>query len=221
MALCLVKLVSIAAGLPKEVEWQGKKIRTSIFKTPLTGPAQVRRLNIDGDQQSDLTVHGGPDKAVYAYPSEHYPFWRENFPALEFSWGMLGENFTTEGLDERATNIGDRFSVGSAEFIVTQPRMPCFKLGIRLGDPRAIKILLQSRRSGFYFAVAKEGVVTAGDPIRLIKRAENGISVTDIVDLYAGAITDPDVLNRAIHLPSLPASWRDYFRNRTSGEAER
>jgi len=211
-----VKLVSIAVGLPKEVEWEGKKIRTSIFKSPITGPAQVRRLNIDGDQQSDLTVHGGPDKAVYAYPSEHYPFWRANFPALEFNWGMLGENFTIEGLDERTTHIGDRFAVGSAEFVVAQPRMPCYKLGIRLGDPRAIKILLQSRRSGFYFAVAGEGVVTAGDPIRLIERDERGISVTDIVDLYAGASESPDLLNEAINLPSLPASWRDYFRKRIS-----
>ena len=214
MASYSVKLVSIAVGLPKEVEWEGKKIRTSIFKLPLTGPARVRRLNIDGDQQSDLTVHGGPDKAVYAYPSEHYPFWRENFPALKFNWGMLGENFTTEGMDERTTHIGDRFSVGSAEFIVTQPRMPCYKLGIRLGDPRAIKILLKSRRSGFYFAIAKEGVVTAGDPIRLIERDENGISVTDIVDLYAGTTTAPDLMNRAINLPALPVSWREFFQKK-------
>jgi MOSC domain-containing protein YiiM len=211
-----VKLISIAVGLPREIEWQGRKVRTSIFKSPVTGPVQVSRLNIDGDKQSDLTVHGGPDKAVYAYPSEHYPFWRENFPALEFDWGMLGENLTVEGLDERTTHIGDRFGVGSAEFVVTQPRMPCYKLGIRLGDPRAIKILLQSRRSGFYFAVAREGVVTAGDPIRLIERDEHGISVTDIVDLYGGTSDSPDLLNKAINLPSLPASWRDYFRKRIS-----
>lgn len=211
-----MKLISIAVGLPREIEWQGRKVRTSIFKSPVTGPVQVSRLNIDGDKQSDLTVHGGPDKAVYAYPSEHYPFWRENFPALEFDWGMLGENLTVEGLDERTTHIGDRFGVGSAEFVVTQPRMPCYKLGIRLGDPRAIKILLQSRRSGFYFAVAREGVVTAGDPIRLIERDEHGISVTDIVDLYGGTSDSPDLLNKAINLPSLPASWRDYFRKRIS-----
>lgn len=213
----MMKLISIAVGRPTEINWQGKTVRTSIFKTAVTGPTRVMRLNLDGDQQSDLTVHGGVDKAVYAYPSEHYPFWREKFPSLEFNWGMLGENFTTEGLDEQSTNIGDRFSIGSAEFVVTQPRMPCFKLGIRLGDPRAIKTLLQSRRSGFYFAVAKEGVVTAGDPIRLIERDTHQISVTNIVDLYVGELTEPELLNRAIELPSLPQSWRDFFRQRIGG----
>jgi len=145
-----MKLVNIAVGKPREVDWQGKKIRTSIFKAPVTGPVPVRYLNLEGDEQSDLTVHGGVDKAVYVYPSEHYPFWRTEFPTLELNWGMLGENLTTEGLEERSTNIGDRFAIGSAEFVVTQPRMPCFKLGIRFGDPRAIKVLLRSGKTGFY-----------------------------------------------------------------------
>ena len=130
----------------------------------------VAPLNLDGDQQSDLTVHGGLDKAIYAYPAEHYQFWRQEFPKFDFQWGSLGENFTTEGLFEHSTKIGDRLAIGSAEFVVTQPRMPCYKLGIRLGDKQAIKTLLQSRKTGFYLAVTKEGIVTAGDPIRLISR---------------------------------------------------
>lgn len=209
-----MKLISINVGLPKEVPWEHKTVRTSIFKTPVIGPVRVAPLNLDGDQQSDLTVHGGLDKAVYAYPAEHYQFWQKEFPKFDFQWGSLGENFTTEGLFEHSTKIGDRLAIGSAEFVVTQPRMPCYKLGIRLGDKQAIKTLLQSRKTGFYLAVTKEGIVTAGDPIRLIESEKDSLSVTDIVDLYAGAVDKPHLLQSAIELPSLPQSWRDHFRKR-------
>jgi MOSC domain-containing protein YiiM len=194
------------------VEWQGRTVRTSIFKTPVSGVIHVAKLNLDGDQQSDLTVHGGVDKAVYVYPSEHYPFWREQFPAVEMTWATLGENLTTEGLLENSTHIGDRLAIGSAEFVVTQPRMPCYKLGIRFGDARVIRTLLQTRRTGFYLAVLKEGQVTAGDPVRVTGRGEHQVSVTDIVELYAGATANKDLLALAAELPELPLSWREYFR---------
>ncbi len=146
-----MKLLSVSVGLPREIEWKDKIVRTSIFKAPVSGPVRVAKLNVDGDQQSDLTVHGGIDKAVYVYPSEHYPFWREQFPDMELPWGVFGENFTTEGLLED-TRVGDRFRIGSAEFVVTQPRMPCFKLGIRFNRPDMVKRFLESGRTGFYLA---------------------------------------------------------------------
>ena len=144
-----LKLLSVNVGMPREVDWHGRLVRTSIFKSPVFGPVRVATLNLQGDEQSDLTVHGGVHKAVYAYPSEHYPFWREEISGLDLPWGAFGENFTTEGLLEEDVHIGDRFRVGSAEFIVTQPRMPCYKLGIRFGRPEIVKRFLQSGRSGF------------------------------------------------------------------------
>ena len=208
-----MKVVSVSVGLPREIEWKGKPVRTSIFKTPVMGRIPVTKLNLEGDQQSDLSVHGGIDKAVYAYPSEHYAFWREQLPGVDLPWGVFGENFTTEGLDE-GVHIGDRFRIGSAEFAVTQPRMPCFKLGIRFNDPGMIKRFLASGRSGFYFSVLVEGVVGAGDSIQLIRRQENSLTVADIVNLYAADAANQDVLRRASELSSLPLSWREYFRKR-------
>ena len=164
-----MKLLSVNVGLPREIEWNGKIVRTSIFKQPVEGRVRVSTLNVEGDQQSDLTVHGGPDKAVYAYPSEHYPFWRQELPSMDLPRGVFGENFTTEGLLDETLHIGDRLCVGSAEFMVTQPRMPCFKLGIRFNSPEMVKRFLQSGRTGFYFAVTKEGEVAAGDSIELLK----------------------------------------------------
>ena len=188
-----LKLLSVNVGMPREVDWHGKLVRTSIFKSPVFGPVRVARLNLEGDQQSDLTVHGGIHKAVYVYPSEHYQFWREEIPDLEMPWGMFGENFTSEGLLEGAVNIGDRFRVGSAEFVVTQPRMPCYKLGIRFGRPEFVKRFLQSGRSGFYFSVLEEGQVTVGDSDERITR-ERGVTVADIVNLYRADKTNQDLL---------------------------
>jgi MOSC domain-containing protein YiiM len=209
-----MKLLSVNVGLPREIEWKGKMVRTSIFKSPVSGRIRVAQLNLDGDQQSDLSVHGGIDKAVYAYPSEHYSFWRQELSGIDLPWGAFGENFTTAGLVEETVHIGDRFRLGSAEFVVTQPRMPCFKLGIRLNRPDIVKRFLQSGRTGFYFAVLKEGEVTAGNTIDLLKRDENGITVADIVKLYGRDATNQDLLQRVSELPSLPQSWRDYFRKR-------
>jgi MOSC domain-containing protein YiiM len=178
------------------------------------GPVRVAALNLEGDEQSDLTVHGGVHKAVYAYPSEHYLFWREEIPDLDLPWGAFGENFTTEGLLEEAVHIGDRLRVGSAQFVVTQPRMPCFKLGIRFGRPEIVKRFLQSGRSGFYFAVLEEGRVAAGDSVEWLTRDEHGVTVADIVNLYKADETNQDLLRRASELPALPPFWRDYFRKR-------
>jgi MOSC domain-containing protein YiiM len=209
-----VKVLSVNAGLPREVEWRGKAVLTSIFKAPIAGRVRVTRLNILGDQQSDLAVHGGADKAIYAYPSEHYAFWRNELAGTDFPWGAFGENLTTEGLLEDGVHIGDRFRIGSAEFIVTQPRMPCFKLGIRFNRPDMAKRFLRSGRTGFYLAVLREGDVGAGDPIEPIAKGDGQITVADVVGLYAADAANQDLLRRASELSALPESWREYFRER-------
>lgn len=206
-----MKILSLQVGGPREVEHQGRTVLTSIYKFPVTGRVPVDRLNIAGDQQSDLTVHGGFDKAVYAYPSEHYPLWLEDDPGLDLPWGAFGENLTTEGLSEETVHIGDRLRAGTAEFIVTQPRMPCFKLAIRLDRPAIGKPFLQSRRTGFYLRVLKEGEIAAGDPIEVSGRDEHGVSVAEIVSLYTTERHNQELLRRAVQLPALPEEWRDYF----------
>ena len=207
-----MKLISTNVGLPREAPWQGKTVRTSIFKEPVSGPVQVRTLNLDGDKQADLTVHGGVSKAIYAYPAEHYDYWGQELPDMELPWGVFGENFTVEGLAEAEINIGDRFRVGSAEVRVTEPRMPCFKLGIRFDRADMVKRFLASRRSGFYLAVEKEGVVEAGDTIELLSRDENKVTVADIFRIFAFDKGDVDTLQRAVQLEALSDSWRNYFR---------
>jgi MOSC domain-containing protein YiiM len=208
-----VKVISLNVGLPREVAWQGKLVTTGIFKEPVKGPVMLRRLNLDGDGQADLTVHGGVTKAVYAYPSEHYAFWRAELPAVDLPWGMFGENLTTEGLLEDAVYIGDRFRVGETELMVTEPRMPCYKLGIKFGRADIIKRFLASRRSGFYFGVAREGMVSAEDALELTGREQQDISVADITRLYAFEKDDVRALRRAIEVDALPESWKGYFRH--------
>jgi len=209
-----MKLISVNVGQPRRVPWQGQTVATGIFKEPVEGTVQLRRLNLDGDQQADLKVHGGPYKAVYVYPSEHYEFWRRELPGTELPWGALGENFTTEGLLEDGVCIGDRFRVGSAVVAVTQPRMPCYKLGIKFGRNDIIKRFLGSRRTGFYFSVVEEGEVRAGDAVELLAQAESRVSVADITRLYIADNPDPELLRRAVGLAALPANWRDYFQQR-------
>lgn len=209
-----MRIVSISVGRPREIQWRGKTVTTSIFKTPVSGRVLVKRLNVDGDQQSDLTVHGGADKAVYAYPSEHYAFWREELPGLALSWGAFGENLTTEGLLEDTIHIGDRLRIGSADFSVTQPRMPCYKLGIRFDRPDMVKRFLLSGRPGFYLSVSREGEVTAGDPVTVTAHDAAAIAVADIARLYTADGANQDLLRRASELPALPDGWRDYFRKR-------
>ena len=208
-----MKIVSVNVGLPREVSWQGKLVTTGIFKEPLDGPVMMRTLNLDGDGQADLTVHGGASKAVYAYPSEHYDYWRAELPGVDLPWGMFGENFTTEGLLEEAVYIGDKFRIGETEVMVTEPRMPCYKLGIKFCRPDIIKRFLASRRTGFYFAVVREGMVGAGDAVELIGREQQKISVADITRLYAFEKDDLKSLRRAIEVEALPENWKGYFRH--------
>ena len=161
-------------------------------------------MNLDGDRQADLTVHGGRNKAVYAYPSEHYVFWRREFPKMDLPWGMFGENFTTEGLTEKNAHIGDRFRIGEAVVAVSQPRLPCFKLAIRFGRPDIIKRFFVSGRSGIYFWVVEEGLVNTGDEIEVVSRAPEGISVADVNRAYANAREDLPLLRRIVESQILP-----------------
>jgi MOSC domain-containing protein YiiM len=209
----LLRLLSVNVGLPREVNWNGTTIMTGIFKEPVDGAVMLRRLNLDGDRQADLSVHGGISKAVYAYPTEHYDFWKKELPDMQLPYGMFGENLTTEGLLEDGVNVGDRFRIGEAELIVTEPRMPCYKLGIKFGRSDILKRFLASRRTGFYFAVLKEGRVKSGDSVELLSRDANNIAIADITRLYAFEKDDLGTLRRVVKLEALSESWRDYFQH--------
>jgi MOSC domain-containing protein YiiM len=208
-----MRILSVNVGLPREVTWQGKLVTTGIFKEPVHAHIMLRTSNLEGDRQADLTVHGGATKAVYAYPSEHYDFWRSELPEMSLPWGMFGENFTSGGLLEEAVYIGDRFRIGEAELMVTEPRMPCYKLGIKFGRSDIIKRFLASRRTGFYFAVVREGMVGAGDAVELIEREQQQISVADITRLYAFEKDNLKNLRRAIEVEALPQNWKGYFQH--------
>src|SRR6059058_649982 len=215
-----MKILSVNVGLPREVTWQGKLVTTGIFKDPVQGRVMMRRLNLDGDQQADLTVHGGVSKAVYLYPSEHYGYWRIELPGMDLPWGMFGENFTTEVLLENAVHIGDRFRIGETEVTVTEPRMPCYKLGIKFGRADIIKRFLASRRTGFYFAVMREGMVGAGDAVELVGGEQQDISVADITRLYVFDKDDVKLLWQATQIKALPESWKGYFRHQLEKQTE-
>jgi MOSC domain-containing protein YiiM len=214
-----MKLISVNVGLPCQIIWQGKTVTTGIFKEPVSGPVMLRTLNVEGDRQGDLTVHGGAHKAVYAYPVEHYEYWRGELPDMELPWGMFGENFTVEGLLEQEVNIGDRFRIGTAEVVVTQPRLPCYKLGLKFGRPDMVKRFLVSRRTGFYFAVLKEGQVEAGDTVELLSQDENKVTVTDIVRVYAFDQNDLVTMRRATQVEALPEGWVGYFQEQLEKHA--
>lgn len=209
-----MKIISVNVGLPRLVLRDGEPVSTGIFKEPVTHRVMMRRLNLDGDRQSDLSVHGGPEKAVYVYPSEHYEFWQRELPDMDLPWGVFGENFTTTGLLETEVNIGDKFRIGATEVMVTQPRMPCYKLGIRFGRADIIKRFLVSERTGFYLAVLKEGEVGAGDEIELLERNAAAVKVVDVTRLYSSDKDNVDVLRRLIALKELPESWREYLQRR-------
>lgn len=212
-----MKLVSVNCGLPREVDWHGTSVSTSIYKTPVAGRIALRRLNLDGDRQADLTVHGGKDKAVYCYPVEHYDYWKAALSRSELSMGAFGENFTVEGLEESKLLIGERFSIGSAELVVTQPRMPCFKLGIRFGSDRIIRDFLRSGRTGFYLAVVHEGEVGAGDEVVRLNQPSDSVSVSEITQLYVAkrfAQDDLETVRRTLTIEALPGSWKEYFEQK-------
>ena len=214
-------LLSVNVGLPREVLWRGRPVTTAIYKRPVAGPVRLRRLNLDGDRQADLRVHGGTDKAVYAYPSEFYDVWRSERPELELPFGQFGENLTTTGLIDDDVNVGDRFRIGSAELVVTQPRLPCFKLGLRMGRDEFVTEFLDRGLLGFYFAVRREGFVQSGDPIVLLDRDPRGFKVTEVARLFARDRDDLDGIRLAAGLDVLPEGWRTYFRRRLETFAHR
>jgi len=207
-------VVSVNVGGPREVEWRGHGVRTSIWKSPTAARVGVTRLNIDGDEQSDLSVHGGVHKAVYAYPLEHYEFWRSQLPGAELEWGAFGENLTIEGLLEDDVRVGDRLRIGSAEFEVTQPRFPCFKLGIRFGRDDILNRFLESGRSGFYLSVVTKGAIAAGDAIQFQPRAGHDVTISDVAAAYATGGEDRNLLRRILEVPTLPGGLREHFSKR-------
>jgi MOSC domain-containing protein YiiM len=216
-----MKIVSVNTGLPRDVTWHGRIVTTGIFKESVKGRVALRTLNLDGDRQADLTVHGGAFKAVYCYPLAHYDYWKKELPGLPFPMGIFGENFTvnggSDGLTERFVHLGDRFSVGSAEVIVTQPRLPCYKLGVRFQSDDMVKRFLLSARTGFYLAVTREGEVGAGDEMSLLAQDPNAVPVSEITRLYVAKrynAADVTSLRRALQVTVLPDGWKDYFRER-------
>lgn len=203
-----MQLISVNVGMPREVPWNDITIMTGIYKKPVGGEVAVGRLNLAGDGQADLTVHGGPDKAVYAYPAEHYGFWRDEFPEIPLTWGYFGENLTTIGLREDAIHIGDRLKVGSATFAVTQPRLPCYKLALRFGRDDIIKRFLASRRSGFYLSVLEEGALDSSSKVDIIHRDPNQVTIVDVINLFLGMPQDDAILERALRIEALPRDWK-------------
>jgi MOSC domain-containing protein YiiM len=209
-----MRVQSVNVGLPRQVLWKGRRVLTSIFKEPVAGRVAVRRLNLEGDQQADSEVHGGPDMAVYVYPADYYAFWREQYPAMELPWGMFGENLTVWGLRDDAVYIGDQLQVGSAQLVVRSPRMPCYKLGLKFGRDDVLKLLFQNGYSGFYCAVLQEGEVAAGDPVTVLHRDKHVVSVRDITRLQEEDRYDVDLLRRAAAVEALSQDWRDSFLER-------
>jgi MOSC domain-containing protein YiiM len=212
-----MKVVSVNTGFPREVTWHGTSVATGIFKQPVQGRIALRTLNLDGDRQADLTVHGGEHKAVYCYPIEHYGEWKKDLPGWEFPMAVFGENFTTDGLLESSVHLGDQFSIGSARVVVTQPRLPCYKLGIRFQADDMVRRFLASGRTGFYLAVTREGEVGVGDKIEPIARDPNAVPVAEITRLYIAKRYNEDdtkSIRRALRVAALPDSWKGYFRER-------
>ncbi|MGB7267841.1 MAG: MOSC domain-containing protein [Terracidiphilus sp.] len=212
-----MKIVSVNIGLPREVMWRGTRVTTGIFKEPVGGRVALRKLNLDGDRQADLTVHGGEYKAVYCYQLAHYDYWKKELPNRELPFGMFGENFTLDGPLEQSVFLGDRYAVGTAEVVVSQPRLPCYKLGVRFGSDDMVKRFFVSARTGFYLSVAREGEVGAGDEMKIVSRDANGVPVSEIMRLYAATrFNDADAASarRALQVTALPESWKEYFRER-------
>ena len=205
------RVVSVSVASARTVPWKGRAVRTGIFKAPTDGRVRVRRLGLEGDEQADLEVHGGPLKAVYAYPSEHYAFWREELPGTPLPWGAFGENLTVGGLDLAGAVIGERWRIGTALLEVAQPRLPCYKLGIRVADPEFPKRFLASLRTGAYLRIIEEGVLQAGDSVQIVERPTHNVTIR----LLAESVTDPSKLPAILAAPQLPASWRKHAQEKS------
>jgi MOSC domain-containing protein YiiM len=207
--------------MPRPALYKGATIETGIFKEPVNGPVQLRALNLDGDRQADLSVHGGPYKAVYAYPSEHYVFWRDQLLGDDLPWGMFGENFTTEGLSENELHIGDRLQVGTATVMVRQPRIPCYKLAAKFQRDDILQRFLESGRSGFYFSVEQEGTVAAGDAFKLLSRNPSAVTIEEMNRLFVPEKYNRTLLEKALATSALPQDWHDYLSRRLPGTIAR
>ena len=203
-----MKLVSVNVGLPREVEWKGRTVSTGIFKSPVDGPVALHQHNLAGDRQADLSVHGGPTKAVYAYSAQHYEYWRSELSDPGLSWGAFGENFTIDGGDEETIHIGDEFQIGTARVVVTEPRVPCYKLGIRFDRADMVRLFLESQRSGFYFGVVEEGVVEAGDTLERVFEHPARLSVADVTRIFTNDQMNEELLRKAVSVEALPEKWR-------------
>jgi len=215
----MIKVVSVNVGLPKQISYGMRQVVTSIFKEPIEGRVKVTTLNLDGDAQADLSVHGGLDKAIYSYSEEHYKYWKEVYPTIVMPFGMFGENLTTQGLNEDTVNIGDQYQIGSSRLVVTQPRMPCYKLGIKFGRMDILEKFINSQRPGIYYKVLEEGDLGAGDNITLLYKDKNNVTINDIVSLYINDHNDKENISKmkkATKLKSLPESWKIYFAQKIS-----
>jgi MOSC domain-containing protein YiiM len=208
-----LRLVSVNVGLPREIRWKGKTVKTSIFKLPVEGSVLLRRQNLEGDRHSDLSVHGGLTKAVYVYSTHHYQYWKGKLGRSDLAWGNFGENFTVDEMDEETVCIGDEFLVGSARVIVTEPRFPCFKLGIRFNRPDMENLFLKSQRTGFYFGVVEEGMVRSGDYLERILKHPDGLRIGDVTRLYTTDKRNKVLLQKAIAVNALPEKWRVRFEH--------
>lgn len=215
-----MKLISLNTARPQLIIYKGETISTGIFKKPVSSAVMLRTLNLDGDRQADLSVHGGPFKAVYGYPSEHYEYWQRELPGYELPWAAFGENFTTVGLSEDDLHVGDRFRVGGSVLMVRQLRMPCYKLAAKFRRDDMIDRFLHSSRSGFYFSVEQEGEVREGDSIELISRNQPGITIAEMNRVIVHDRYNRDLLQKAIDTPQLPDSWREYFLPRLNGPSK-
>jgi MOSC domain-containing protein YiiM len=212
-----MRLVSVNVGMPRLLAWAGATFKTGIFKNPVQGRVMLRTTNLDGDRQADLSVHGGVNKAVYGYPSEHYAAWSAELPELldpARTWGAFGENFTTEGLLETGVSVGDRYRVGSAVVKVTTPRLPCYKLAAKFQRDDMIERFLRSGRCGFYFAVVEEGDVGVGDKFEFLEREDPTLTIAEVNRLYTSKSPNRESLQRSLAVKLLPESWRDRFRAR-------
>lgn len=209
-------VISIQVGRPRQVSWRRRIFRTAIQKSPVSGPVAVQRLNLAGDEQADLSVHGGPDKAVYLFPSEHYDYWSSTLERYDLPWGSFGENLTTIGIDDRQLAVGDRLQIGSAVFEIRQPRTPCYKLAFQFDRPDIIKAFARSGRTGVYLSVRREGVIQAGEEIFLHPTNSPRITIAQLLQLLREPTVDLDLVRRAIECEALPEPWKISLRERFS-----